>query len=201
MMKHMVEIELTQHKIFMLICQIHKFIHVLKFCKLINNVQSYMIFSALIWFIYMILCTHIYDTLCVNKFDNVQMNTHDEFFAKISHPSCVGYVIFDKCVEINNILENVFQLSSMKYLNTTYSCKFTFNLIGHQAASKFYICAICITCHKLADLKLKRLCYNFCEPYFSEFEIKRLFSDFYSEPKMLFTCSIERKKSSENMLH
>ena len=87
----------------------------------------------------MILCTHISDTLHANKFDNVQMNTHDEFFAKISHPSCVGYVMFDKCVEINNILENVFNISSMKSLNTTYSCKFTFNLIGHHAASKFYV--------------------------------------------------------------
>ena len=117
------------------------------------------------------------------------MNTHDEFFAKISHPSCVGYVMFDKCVEINKILENVFRISSMKSLNTTYSCKFTFNLIGHHAASKFYVCAICISCDKLAGLEINRLCNRSCEPYFSEFEMKRLFTDFYTEQKMLFPFS------------
>ena len=132
-------------------------------CSIIHD-----LFYALIWFIYMILCTHISDTLHANKLDNVQINTHDDFFAKISHPSCVGYVMFDKCVEINNILENVFRISSMKSLNTTYSCKFTFNLIGHHAVNKFYVCAICITCDKLAGLQINRLSNNSCEPYFSE---------------------------------
>ena len=81
---------------------------------------------------------------------------------------------FEKCVEINNILENVFQISSMKSLDITYSCKFTFNLIGYHAASKFYVCAICITCDKLAGFKLNRLCNNSCELYFSELEMKLL---------------------------
>jgi hypothetical protein len=143
----------------------------------------------MIWFIYMILCTHIYDTLHAKKIDIVQINTHDDFFAKISHPPCVGYVMFDKCVEINNLLENIFQISSMKSLNTTYSCKFIFNLIGHHAASKFYVCAICITCDKLAGLKINRLCNNFYESYFSKFEMKSLFSDFHTEPKILFPSS------------
>jgi hypothetical protein len=85
-------------------------------CSIIHD-----LFHTLVWFIYMILCTHISDIFHANKCDNVQMNTHDEFFAKISHPLCVGYVMFDKCVEINNILENVFRISSMKSLDTTYS--------------------------------------------------------------------------------
>ena len=135
------------------------------------------------------LYTHISDTLHANKFDNVKINTNEEFFAKISHPSCVGYAMFDKCLEINKILENVFRISYMKSLNTTYSCKFTFNLIGHHAASKFYVCAICITCDKLAALKLNRLCNNSCEPYFSKLGMKTLFKDFCTEPKMLFPCS------------
>ena len=58
-------------------------------CSIIHD-----LFYALIWFIYMILCTHISNTLHANKFENVQTNTHDEFFAKISHPSYVGYVMF-----------------------------------------------------------------------------------------------------------
>ena len=86
--------------------QVHicvEILHLDKQCSIIHD-----LFYALIWFIYMILCTHISDTLHANKFGNVQTNTHDEFFAKISHPSCVDYAMFDKCVETNGILENVF---------------------------------------------------------------------------------------------
>jgi hypothetical protein len=96
---------------------------------------------------------------------------------------CVCYVM--KCVEINNILENVFKISSIKSLNTPYSCKFTFNLIGHHAASKFYVCAICITCNKFAGSKTNKLYNNSSEPYFSELGMKILFRDFCIEPKML----------------
>ena len=144
----------------------------------------------------MILCTHISDTLLANKFDKVKMYSHDEFFAKISLHECVCYVMFDKCVDVNNILENVFKILSMKSLNTPYSCKFTFNLIGHPTASKFYVCAICITCDKLAGLQINRLCNRSCEPYFSEFEMKRLFTIFYIEQRMLFPFSDVLSKES-----
>jgi hypothetical protein len=80
--------------------------------------------------------------------------THAEFFTRKPLAECVFYVMLDEFVEIDKMLESVLDISSMKSLNSAYSCKFTFNLIGHHAINKFYIYALCITCDKLTELKM-----------------------------------------------
>jgi hypothetical protein len=41
----------------------------------------------------------------------------------------LSYTIFDKLVEIDQILDNVSMITSMRSFNNVHSCKFTFNLI------------------------------------------------------------------------
>jgi len=125
--------------------------------------------------------TDICDTLHANNVDHVKLITHAEFSTRISPNECVFYVMLDKFVEIDKMLESVLDISSMKSLNSVYSCKFTFNLIGHHAVNKFYVCALCITCDKLAGLKLNKMTSISCEPYFYKFEMNRLFSACCSE--------------------
>ena len=103
--------------------------------------------------------THICATLHANNDDHVKLITHDEFFIRISPVECVCYVMLDEFVEIGKMLECVLHKSSMKSLNSAYSCKFTFNIIVHLVENKFYVCAICITCDKLAELKLNKIVY------------------------------------------
>jgi len=66
-----------------------------------------------------------------NGLNNVQLFTHAEFFGRNYIDESMCYILFDKLVEIDNILENVYEISSLEYFNGAYSCKFTYNLIGH----------------------------------------------------------------------
>jgi hypothetical protein len=104
------------------------------------------------------------------------------------------YVKLDEFVDINKMVESVLDISSMKSLNNAYCCKFTFNIIGHYIINKFYVCALCITCHNIAELKLNKMSCTSCEPYFSLFEIKRLFRACCSEQLVLFSCSYSSLK-------
>jgi len=83
----------------------------------------------------------IYDTIHVNNMDHVKLISHAEFFTKISPAKCMFYVKLDDFVDINKILKSVLDTSSMKSLNSVYSCKFSFNFIGHHAINKFNVCA------------------------------------------------------------
>ena len=131
----------------------------------------------------------IYDTLHVNNVDHVKLISHAEFFTKISPAKCMFYVKLDDFVDINKILKSVLDISSMKSFNSAYSCKFTFNFIGHHAVNTFYVCALCITCDKLAELKLNKMSSTSYEPYSCKFEMNRLFNAYCSQQPMLFHCS------------
>ena len=136
--------------------------------------------------------TDIFDTLHANKFDHVKLITHAEFFTRTSPTECVCYAMLDEFVEIDKMLESVLDILSMKSLNSAYSCKFTFNLIGRHAVNKIYICALCITCDKLTELKMYKMSNISCEPYFPEHEINKIISACCSELSMSFPCSYSR---------
>jgi hypothetical protein len=91
--------------------------------------------------------------------------------------------MFDKHVEINEMLENVSVLTSMRSLNNVHSCKFTFNLIVEHVVDKLFVYEMCITCDKLAKFKLKILNDKHCVPYFSDIEVN----------KFINTCDFEKK--------
>jgi len=133
--------------------------------------------------------TDISNTLHANNVDHVKLLTHAEFFTRTSPTECVCYVMLDEFVEIDKMLENVLDISSMKSFSSAYSCRFTFNIIGHHAVNQFNVCALCITCDKFAELKLNRMSRTSCEPYFSKIEMNRLFNAYCSELPMLFHCS------------
>ena len=115
----------------------------------------------------------------------MKLITHAEFFNTISPAECVFYVKLDECVDINKMNESVLNISSMKSLNNAHSCKFTFNLIVEHVVDKLLVCAMCITCDNLVDFKLNMLNNNFCEPYFSDVEMNKLFNACCSEPLFL----------------
>ena len=85
--------------------------------------------------------TDIYNSLHINNVDHVKLISHAEIFTRISPAECMFYVQLDDFVDINKILKSVLDISSMKSFNSAYSCKFTFNFIGHHAVNKFYVCA------------------------------------------------------------
>jgi hypothetical protein len=167
------------------------FIRVLKFMKADNH------YSIIFDHCYTLI--DIYDTLHVNNVEHVKFISHAEFFIKTSPAECMFYVKLDEFVDINIILKSVLDISSMRSFNSAYSCKFIFNFIGHHAVNKFYACALCITCDKFAELKLNRISNTSCEPYFSLFEMKRLFSACYSEQSKLFPCSYSSLKERNHV--
>jgi hypothetical protein len=95
----------------------------------------------------------------------------------------LSYTIFDKLVEIDQILDNVSMVTSMRSFNNVHSCKFTFNLIIEHVVDKFFVSSMCITCDKLAEFKLNMSDENHCVPYLSSHKVNKLFN----------TCAIKIK--------
>ena len=135
-------------------------------------------------------CCHVLigqsDDLHANKLHHIQLITQADLFVKISPAECLCYTMLDKPVEINKMLENVSMIISMRSLNNAHCCKFTFNLIVEHVVDKLFVYAICITCDNLVDFKLNMLNNNFCEPYFSDVEMNKLFNACFSEPLFPF---------------
>lgn len=138
------------------------------------------------------------DILIANKFDLVELITHDEVFTKILPAEILCYIILDKHVEIHDMLEKVSEIASLKSLNSIHVCKYTFNLIGGYAENKFYMCAICITCDKLADLRLKLVNNHAFEPSYAQRKLNKMFGACCLEPFMSPTCAYF---SSETLKH
>jgi uncharacterized protein YfbU (UPF0304 family) len=128
------------------------------------------------------------NNLNANKLHYVQFFTHAELFAKISPVNYLSYTVFDKLVEIDQILDNVSMITSMRSLNNVHSCKFTFNLIVEHVVDKFFVSSMCITCDKLAEFKLNMSYDNHCVPYFSGHKVNKLFNACDIERKILFPC-------------
>jgi hypothetical protein len=128
-------------------------------------------------------------TLHAKKVDHVKLITHAEFFTRISSAECVCYAMLDEFIEIDKMLESVLDISSIKPFISADGCKFTFNIVVHHVVNKFYVCALCITCDKLAELKLNKMSSISCESYFFEFDMKRLLNSFFIEAQILFPCS------------
>jgi len=126
------------------------------------------------------------DDLHANKLHHIKLITQAELFAKISPTECLCYTMLDKPVVINEMLENISMITSMRSLNNAHSCKFTFNLIVEHVVDKLLVCAMCITCDNLVDFKLNMLNNNSCEPYFSDVEMNKLFNACCSEPLFPF---------------
>jgi hypothetical protein len=79
----------------------------------------------------------------------------------------LSYTIFDKLVEIDQILDNVSMITFMRSFNNVHSYKFTFNLIIEYVVDKFFVSSMCITCDKLVKFKLNMSDNNHCVPYLS----------------------------------
>jgi hypothetical protein len=129
------------------------------------------------------------NNLNAKKLYYLQFFTHAELFAKISPINYLNYTIFDKLVEIDQILDNVSLITSMRSFNNVYSCKFTFNLIIEHVVDKFFVSSMCITCDKLAEFKLNMSDENHCVPYLSNHKVSKLFNTCAIERKILFPCS------------
>jgi len=112
--------------------------------------------------------------------------TQAELFAKISPTECLCYTMLDKPIDINEMLENISMITSMRSLNNANSCKFTFNLIVEHVVDKLFICAMCIACDNLVDFKLNMLNNKFCEPYFFDVEMNKLCNACCSESLFSF---------------
>jgi hypothetical protein len=103
------------------------------------------------------LCTLIdpCNVLQPNKLHTIHLTIGTEFFDKRSPTNYLLYTKFDMPIDVNNMLENIFVLTSSTSLNTAHRCKFTFILIGEHVVNTFSVQAICVTNDKLADLKSK----------------------------------------------
>jgi hypothetical protein len=128
------------------------------------------------------------NNLNAKKLHYVQFFTHAELFAKISPINYLSYTIFNKLVEIDQILYNVFIITSMRSFNNIHSCKFTFSLIIDHVVDKFFVSSMCKSCDNLAEFKLNMSCNNHCVPYFSCHKVNKLFNACDIERKILFPC-------------
>jgi hypothetical protein len=129
-----------------------------------------------------------YNNLNDNKLHYVQFFTNTELFAKIFPINYLSYTIFDKLVEIDQILDNVSMITSMRSFHNVYSCKITFNLIVEHVVDKFFVSSMCITCDNLAEFKLNMSYDKHCVPYFSGHKVNKLFNACDIERKILFPC-------------
>jgi hypothetical protein len=126
------------------------------------------------------------NNLNANKLHYVQFFTHAESFANISPINYLSYTIFDKLVEIDQILDNVSMITSMRSFNNVHSCKFTFNLNVEHVVDKFFVSSMCITCDNLAEIKLNMSDDNHCVPFVSGHKMNKLFNACDIERKILF---------------
>jgi hypothetical protein len=129
-----------------------------------------------------------YNNLNDNKLHYVQFFTNTELFAKIFPINYLSYTIFDKLVEIDQILDNVSMITSMRSFHNVYSCKITFNLIVEHVVDKFFVSSMCITCDNLAEFKLNMSYDKHCVPYFYGHKVNKLFNACDIERKILFPC-------------
>jgi hypothetical protein len=127
------------------------------------------------------------NNLNANKLHYVQFITHVKLFAKISPINYLSYIIFDKLVEIDQMLDNVSMITSMRAFNNVHNCKLTFNLIIEHVVDKFFVSSMCITCDKLAEFKLNMLDDNHCVSYFSGHKVNKLFNTYDIERKILLS--------------
>jgi hypothetical protein len=128
------------------------------------------------------------NNLNAKKLHYIQFFTYAELFAKISPINYLSYTIVDKHVEIDQMLNNVSMITSMRSFNNVHSCKFTFNLIVEHVFDKFFVSSMCITCDNLAEFKLNMSYDNHCVSYFSSHKVNKLFSACDVERKILFPC-------------
>jgi hypothetical protein len=139
------------------------------------------------------------DTLYAHKFHHVQLITCVDFFKRIFPANCLSYTMLDKHVEIDQMLDNISMITSLRSLNNAHSCKFTFNLIVEQVFDKFFVCSMCITCDKLFEFKTNMSNAKHCEPYFPDFEADKLFNACCFEKQILFPCSYSSSKDMSDM--
>jgi hypothetical protein len=128
------------------------------------------------------------NNLNANKLHYFQFFTHAELFAKISPINYLCYTIFDKLVEIDQMLDNVSMITSMRSFKNVHSYKLTFNLIVEHVVDKFFVSSMCIACDNLAEFKLNMPDDNHCVPYFSGHKMNKLFNACDIERKILFPC-------------
>jgi hypothetical protein len=140
-----------------------------------------------------------WNNLNSKKLHYVKFFTRAELFAKISPINYLSYTIFDKLVEIDQILDNVSMITSMRSFNNVHSCKFTFSLIVEHVVDKFFVSSMCITCDNLAEFKLNMSYDNHCVPYFSGHKVNKLFNARDVERKILFPCSYYSSKERDHV--
>ena len=128
-----------------------------------------------------------FDTLHVNKLDHVRLTTHAEFFTRINPAECLLCTMVGIQIEVEKMLENVSEITSMRFLSNSYCCNFTFNLIVDHVDDKFFLCGLAITYDKHAHLKLPSD--KSFATYFSEHEMNNFLSACRSKSTMLFPCS------------
>jgi hypothetical protein len=109
----------------------------------------------------------------------------------------LSYTIFDKLVEIDQMLDNMSMITSMRSFKNVHSCKFTFNLIVEHVVDKFFVSSVFIICDKLAEFKLNMSDDNHCVPYFSDHKVNNLFNACDIERKILFPCSYRSSKGRD----
>jgi hypothetical protein len=134
-----------------------------------------------------------------NKLHYVQFITHDELFGKISPVNYLSYTIFDKLVEIDQMLDNVSMITSMRSFKNVHNCKLTFSLIIKHVVDKFFISAMCIKCDKLAEFELNMSDDNHCVTNFYRHKVNKLFNACDIERKILFSCSYYSSKERDHV--
>jgi hypothetical protein len=92
-----------------------------------------------------------YGNIDANKLHHVKLITHVELFTEVSHDNCLCYIMLGKHIELHQMLEKVYEITSM---NSAYICISTFNLVRDHVDSNFYVYVICITCENFVQLKL-----------------------------------------------
>ena len=105
--------------------------------------------------------------LQLSNFDHVVLITHKEVLARIPPADIVCSIMLNKPLSLSCAMNKISEIS---YVNSsTYGCSFTFNLIGdYSMHENFMVDHICITCARIAELKLavfSHVCYvptKFC---------------------------------------
>ena len=107
------------------------------------------------------------DDLQISNSDHVVLITHKEVLAKIPPDNIVSYIMLNEPMSMQCAMVKISEIS---YVNSsTYAYSFMFNLIGdYSMDEKFLVDHICITCDKIAELKIaacSSICYvmkSFC---------------------------------------
>jgi hypothetical protein len=101
-------------------------------------------------------CTNVSapcDNLHISNFYHVVVLTHKEVLARILSNEIVYSIMLNEPLSLSCVMNKISEIS---YLNSsTHAYCFTFNLVGEYSMSDdFMVDHICITCDRIAELKL-----------------------------------------------